>query len=583
MRALTWLTFAVRPLDLATLAVAAVIDPDHKFKEDQKLDADEAVLEYCGSFVRFHPESKIVEISHFSVTQYLTSRTLPDGLPNPYFLDSAKSHTLLLNSCFTWLMSPPFINASNSTIEEIRLRFSHEFSLYAVYEWPLHGRIAEMTMNGATAIQCFLGSVYFADWAELWEMYDCVPHRHKEWWKYPIRHPPRFNMKEAAPRALYYAALFGFPRTLQSLLGQGEDINSRGGTHKYPLMAASMMRRRDIVEILLSWGADIHVTGASGSTVLHCAIAAGWWKLIEHLLNAGADIEVSDEVQGTALHVAVESWGSNVSLVKKLICNENINSEIPDDGCTPLQIAARNGHVDTALLLINAGANVNAGDFMDQTPLHAAAADGFLAVVKLLLERDANPGSRDYLGYMPIHRALESGWVDIANLFAAWPEKVAVKRVLDESAVRKFATVKGVPSLSWITWKDEIRQIAEHYPNDHIMQEILGCSFLIEYPNNNSMSMALLSFDESVELNPHNASLTDIDKIQHIVECWSCGNRISGVRYKNLSSYPTATLGGDFCSTCIESQKNHPEHGISTIVSIPSCEWIKSHFLLSLN
>src|SRR5947207_5395258 len=110
LRALTWLIFIVRPLELKELAIATVIDPAIEFDEEQRLDNDALVLDYCGSLVKYNSLSKSVEISHISVTQYFKSREL-GGRINPYYLDESECNTLLLKSCFTWLSSMPFENS----------------------------------------------------------------------------------------------------------------------------------------------------------------------------------------------------------------------------------------------------------------------------------------------------------------------------------------------------------------------------------------------------------------------------------------------------------------------------------------
>jgi hypothetical protein len=67
------------------------------------------LFEICGSFIKMHAETKIVEFGHFSVYEYLTTRQLPNGTDlNPYFVGSAAANLLLMTSCFTYLASPLF-------------------------------------------------------------------------------------------------------------------------------------------------------------------------------------------------------------------------------------------------------------------------------------------------------------------------------------------------------------------------------------------------------------------------------------------------------------------------------------------
>jgi hypothetical protein len=84
--ALTWLIYLHRPFRLKELALAAIIDPETDFSDEQRLDRDEMLLEICGSFIKMNQETQIITIGHFSVREYLTSSALPDGTPNRFFV-----------------------------------------------------------------------------------------------------------------------------------------------------------------------------------------------------------------------------------------------------------------------------------------------------------------------------------------------------------------------------------------------------------------------------------------------------------------------------------------------------------------
>lgn len=61
------------------------------------------------------------------------------------------------------------------------------------------------------------------------------------------------------------------------------------------------------------------------------------------------------------------------------------------DSISPLQWAARNGHLNAALLLLDNGADVNHFHPISGTPLSGAIYGGHADMVKLLLSRGANP------------------------------------------------------------------------------------------------------------------------------------------------------------------------------------------------
>ncbi|XP_065298178.1 GA-binding protein subunit beta-1-like isoform X5 [Dermacentor albipictus] len=64
-------------------------------------------------------------------------------------------------------------------------------------------------------------------------------------------------------------------------------------------------------------------------------------------------------------------------------------------GTSPLHMAAQNGHVATAEVLLRAGISRDARTKVDRTPLHVAAQEGHLDVVELLLKHSADIEAKD--------------------------------------------------------------------------------------------------------------------------------------------------------------------------------------------
>ena len=75
-------------------------------------------------------------------------------------------------------------------------------------------------------------------------------------------------------------------------------------------------------------------------------------------------------------------------------------------GWLPLTVAAERGHLRSAVLLLDHGADVN-GRVLEtgETALHWAATNGHEAMVKLLLERGADADVCDSAGRLALHRA----------------------------------------------------------------------------------------------------------------------------------------------------------------------------------
>jgi len=107
-------------------------------------------------------------------------------------------------------------------------------------------------------------------------------------------------------------------------------------------------------------------------------------------------------------------------------------------GKTALMVAAQFDHLDSARLLLDRGAQVNATTWMQngtglahdgRTALMYAAATGSLSMVKLLLERGADPHLADTMGRRAVDYLLGFGPVP-ANARMSAEERAEAARLL---------------------------------------------------------------------------------------------------------------------------------------------------------
>lgn len=83
---------------------------------------------------------------------------------------------------------------------------------------------------------------------------------------------------------------------------------------------------------------------------------------------------------------------------------------------TPLHQAILRRKPDIVVLLLDAGADLNATDAAQRTPLHMAVERGDAAIVAALLSRKANATTRDRTGWTPLHHAAAKDQIEIARL-----------------------------------------------------------------------------------------------------------------------------------------------------------------------
>lgn len=107
IRALTWLAFSLRPLELNELAEAIVIDLDLSpcFSEDRRsFNPMDAVSPIVGLVNIFCDDNKteLVEFAHFSIKEYILSDRIPDGPAKVYFLEEDHSNIQIARSCLSY-------------------------------------------------------------------------------------------------------------------------------------------------------------------------------------------------------------------------------------------------------------------------------------------------------------------------------------------------------------------------------------------------------------------------------------------------------------------------------------------------
>jgi ankyrin repeat protein len=212
---------------------------------------------------------------------------------------------------------------------------------------------------------------------------------------------------------VYVAAENGSAAMLRVLLDAGADVATRDGTGDTLLMAAVRAGNPDAVQLLIERGADVNAAEPQyGHTALMWAARRNDAAIMKLLLAKGASVEAQTRIgDKPAVRPPGAGGGSHgVGIVRSGVPPQGEQQPTPG-GMTPLLFAARDGLLDAAALLVEAGADVNTADPNGITPLVMALTNGQLPVAKLLLEHGADPRRADWWGRTPLWAA-----VDIRNL-----------------------------------------------------------------------------------------------------------------------------------------------------------------------
>lgn len=148
-------------------------------------------------------------------------------------------------------------------------------------------------------------------------------------------------------------------------------------------------------------------------TPLHAAAQEGHFEVVTFLLSQEALINAEACDGSTPLHLAVQ--GGHKPVVACLLRCEGIMMREDSLGRQPLHLSAWKGFKDICILLVKAGARINALADCRITPILAAAYAGHGNVVKVLLRLKADPSIQNSSGETPADYMRNTGCRELVD------------------------------------------------------------------------------------------------------------------------------------------------------------------------
>nr|XP_061814480.1 protein phosphatase 1 regulatory inhibitor subunit 16B-like isoform X2 [Nerophis lumbriciformis] len=228
------------------------------------------------------------------------------------------------------------------------------------------------------------------------------------------------------------------------------------------LLEASARNDPDEVRYLLKNNVSPDLCNEDGLTALHQCCIDNYEEMVKILLDRGAGVNAQDNELWTPLHAAATC--GHAGLVKILIAHGadllavNSDGNMPYDLCEDdptldiIETAMANRGITQEMInetrasterkmlgdiqeLVRLGNDVNHQDSQGATLLHIAAANGYMQAAELLLEGGARMDLRDSDGWQPLHAAACWGQMHVAELLVSHGASLNAKTFLDETPI----------------------------------------------------------------------------------------------------------------------------------------------------
>ena len=401
------LAVAVRPLHVEELAELLAFEFDAMqrgipgYHADWQLDDQtQAVLSTCSSLVvivNSGRSGRLVQFSHFSIKEFLTSDRLGDF--SRYHICLVSAHTILTQACLGILLHLGD-HIDKESVEGFPL------AKYAAQHWAEHARVEDVASHVKDGMETLFDSdkPYFAAWIRIYDI--DLPEVYEQGF------PASEISLNLTPNPLYYAVLCGFYDLVKHLaIKHPQHVNAICGRYTFPLLAALGEDHVDVAELLIEHGANVDVRETTGKTILLKVLSPPQRNLVAivtFLLKHGADVNARDNTLRSSLHLLAECGGDLE--VAQVLVNHGADVNFRDNnGKTPLHIVSesRNNNegdlLNYAQLLLEHGAEVDSRDKDNQTPIHLAIGRDRFKLMRILLEYGADANAENKNGKTPLH------------------------------------------------------------------------------------------------------------------------------------------------------------------------------------
>ncbi|KAL7891086.1 hypothetical protein AOLI_G00005620 [Acnodon oligacanthus] len=185
----------------------------------------------------------------------------------------------------------------------------------------------------------------------------------------------------------------------------------------------------DMVRLLLSRGASVNAQDNELWTPLHAAATCGHTGLVKILIQHGADL-LAVNSDGNMPYDLCED-DSSLDIIETAMANRGITQEMINE----TRAAVERRMLGDIQNILHNGEDLNQHDSQGTSLLHIAAANGYMQAAELLLEGGAKMDLRDSDGWQPLHAAACWGQMFVAELLVSHGASLNAKTYMEETPI----------------------------------------------------------------------------------------------------------------------------------------------------
>ncbi len=364
---------------------------------------------------------------------------------------------------------------------------------------------------------------------------------------------------------LHLACSNGNAAMIRLLLDAGADPNAPDPTGETPLMMASRAGDIEAVKVLLDREAVLDTRDPEfQQTALMVAVRENHPALVRFLVEERhADVNARTRTGKTppwVLPNSVPGFGHGVGIVRGGL-PERGSRYLTPGGLTPLLYAARDGRLESARVLVTAGADLEQADANGITPLLMAIANNHMDVARFLIDQRAQINVSDWYGRTPLWAAVETRNMDVDN--ATFENGVDREPVLDliktllERGADPNVRMKETPpirrqmlritgSLAWVDFTGQTPFLTASLAGDLAVMRLLleyGADPYIQTFGGTTALMAAAGINWVVDQTYDHGPKALLEAVQL---CWELGMDVNAVNSMGLTAvHGAANRGSD--------------------------------------